>query len=338
MSTNENIESALPSRSEKMSSPLKEKIISKNIGKEMSTNENAESATDLKLEEVMSEHRKLSLRVDTLESSNAELKKDNLRLKKELNYSANKSENLEQIVRGEAPPLPLKRTTKETRKTVKEVVEHYKNVSNSEEATVNQLKTALKGSTKSFWICVVNSDPQSQMKSSRNTIVSLLNQQLKELDGLKFSEVLKVKMIKGVPSDPSYEDGMFCFNSYTSTITEESSIRESAERNTELIVSRISNFQERGSNSKVGNLISHYVNISKHSPLGGKSYMKLDKSLQHPMRGLINLQNKDNECFRWCHIRHLNPQDKDPQRSKKEDRKMVGKLNYEGIEFPVRKD
>ena len=64
--------------------------------------------------------------------------------------------------------------------------------------------------------------------------------------------------------------------------------------------------------------------------------MKLDKSLQHPMHGLINLQNKDNECFRWCHIRHLNPQDKDPQRIKKEDRKMVGKLNYEGIEFPVR--
>ena len=130
MSTNENAESALPSRSEKMSSPLKEKIISKNIGKEMSTNENAESATDQKLVEVMSELRKLSLRVDTLESSNAELKKDNLRLKKELNYSANKSENLEQIVRGEAPPLLLKRTTKETRKTVKEVVEHYENVSN----------------------------------------------------------------------------------------------------------------------------------------------------------------------------------------------------------------
>jgi hypothetical protein len=32
----------------------------------------------------------------------------------------------------------------------------------------------------------------------------------------------------------------------------------------------------------------------------------------------------------------LNPQDKDPQRIKKADRKMVEKLNYEGIEFPVR--
>ena len=47
------------------------------------------------------------------------------------------------------------------------------------------------------------------------------------------------------------------------------------------------------------------------------------------------MKNKDEECFRWCHIRHLNPQDKNPERIKKEDRKMVEKLNYDGITFPV---
>ena len=29
------------------------------------------------------------------------------------------------------------------------------------------------------------------------------------------------------------------------------------------------------------------------------------------------MKNEDDECFRWCHIRYLNPQDKDPQRIKK---------------------
>ena len=52
-------------------------------------------------------------------------------------------------------------------------------------------------------------------------------------------------------------------------------------------------------------------------------------------KGLINLKNKDNECFRWCHIRHLNPQDKDPQRIKKSDRSMINQLDYSGIDFPV---
>ena len=35
-----------------------------------------------------------------------------------------------------------------------------------------------------------------------------------------------------------------------------------------------------------------------------------------PKKGLINLKNDDNECYRWCHIRHLNPQTKNPQRMK----------------------
>ncbi|KAL9964574.1 hypothetical protein ACROYT_G028231 [Oculina patagonica] len=47
------------------------------------------------------------------------------------------------------------------------------------------------------------------------------------------------------------------------------------------------------------------------------------------------MKNEDNECFRWCHIRHLNPQDKYPQRIKKSDKAYVEKLNYDGINFPV---
>ena len=47
---------------------------------------------------------------------------------------------------------------------------------------------------------------------------------------------------------------------------------------------------------------------------------------------MINIKNKDNECFRWCHVRHLNPQE---LKIKKADKKYVEKLDYTGIEFPV---
>ena len=30
------------------------------------------------------------------------------------------------------------------------------------------------------------------------------------------------------------------------------------------------------------------------------------------MKGLINSKNNDNKCFLWCHIRHLNPLNKNP--------------------------
>ena len=49
---------------------------------------------------------------------------------------------------------------------------------------------------------------------------------------------------------------------------------------------------------------------------------------------MINLQNEDNECFRWCHIRHCNPQDKD-QRIQKSGKAFINQLDYSDIKFPV---
>ena len=57
--------------------------------------------------------------------------------------------------------------------------------------------------------------------------------------------------------------------------------------------------------------------------------------LRNLVKGLINIKKSDDECFRWCHIRHLNPQRKDPQRIKKDDKEYVGGLNYTDIEFRV---
>ena len=36
-----------------------------------------------------------------------------------------------------------------------------------------------------------------------------------------------------------------------------------------------------------------------------------------------------------CHARHINPSKKHPKRLKKADKKIVEKLDYDGIEFPV---
>ena len=67
----------------------------------------------------------------------------------------------------------------------------------------------------------------------------------------------------------------------------------------------------------------------------GSSYIELPQELRNSRKGLINMKNENNECFRWCHIRHLNPQDKYPERIKKVDKQYVKNLNYSEIEFPV---
>ena len=55
------------------------------------------------------------------------------------------------------------------------------------------------------------------------------------------------------------------------------------------------------------------------------------------MKVLIDIQNDDNKCFLWCHVRHLNLVDKNPQGITKKDKELVSKRNYEGVNFPVSK-
>lgn len=76
-----------------------------------------------------------------------------------------------------------------------------------------------------------------------------------------------------------------------------------------------------GSGWTISSIEKHHINTVICNAMKGSSFIKLPKELQNSAEGLINLKNEDDECFRWCHIRHLNPQEKDPQRIKKSDKK-----------------
>ena len=49
---------------------------------------------------------------------------------------------------------------------------------------------------------------------------------------------------------------------------------------------------------------SQYINISTYKPLSRSSYIDLPVELRSPRTGLINIKNKDKQCFLWCHVRH----------------------------------
>ena len=103
------------------------------------------------------------------------------------------------------------------------------------------------------------------------------------------------------------------------------------------IIFRLENWISHGSGWIVDNILSQYLNISSYKPLSGSTYCKLPKELSHPMKSLINIQNDDNKCFLWCHIRHLNCEGKDLWRINEKHKKIAENLNYDGIERPVSK-
>ena len=101
------------------------------------------------------------------------------------------------------------------------------------------------------------------------------------------------------------------------------------------ILNIVAQWISEGSGWTIESVDSHYLNIVQYEPIKGSSYIELPTELRSNMKGLINIKNEDNQCFRWCHIRHLNPQEVHSERIKKSDRQYIDKLNYSGIEFPV---
>ena len=68
------------------------------------------------------------------------------------------------------------------------------------------------------------------------------------------------------------------------------------------------------------------------------SYIDLPIELRGPKKGLLNIKNKDQKCFLWCHVRHINPTKKHSGKIKKIDKWLVNNLNYDGIEFLVQEN
>ena len=64
--------------------------------------------------------------------------------------------------------------------------------------------------------------------------------------------------------------------------------------------------------------------------------MTLLTELRIPKKGVIKIQNKDQNIFWRCHVRHINPVKVHPEIITQEDKELVEELGYDRIEFPVR--
>ena len=199
---------------------------------------------------------------------------------------------------------------------------------------IKQTDKALKGFAKSYEINIRNNrDPLVQMQNTRKGAERQVTTLLNEMKGLKYVETLKVTFEK-ISADVIVEKSAY-FNSASQTIINQMEINEALQMSKQNILNKIAQWISEGSGWTVQSVDNHYLNIAKYEPMKGSSYIQLPNELRNSGKGLINMKNEDNECFRWCHIRHINPQDKDPQRIKKTDKQYVGKLDYSNIEFPV---
>ena len=74
-----------------------------------------------------------------------------------------------------------------------------------------------------------------------------------------------------------------------------------------------------------------------YEPLRGSKYIELPKHIADK-KAVINIQNKDEECFKWCVLRALNPTQSNPYRVDKKLREAEKTINMEGISIPTKID
>ena len=191
---------------------------------------------------------------------------------------------------------------------------------------IDPVAKALKGYTKSFEIGIKNNkDPLAQLQNTRKAIEYHITSILTSMKGLKFVETLKVTFKK--PAEDKIIHKIAYFNSKLKTIINNTDIPEALQLTKQQILNMIAQWISESSGWTIESVDNHYLNIVQYQPMKGSSYIKLPQELRHHKKGLINMKNEDNECFRWCHIRRLNPQDKDPQKIKKSDKEYINKLS-----------
>ena len=203
---------------------------------------------------------------------------------------------------------------------------------------IKELNQALKGHAKSYGIELQeSSNPLNHFPKTKALVESHLESLLKDMKGFKFIESLEVTFEKDTIDSKTgkcasiYKTAFF--NSKAKIVTKVDGIEPELNMSRQEIMNAIDKWVLESSGWVINRIDSHYINVTLYKPLNGSSYIELPIELRNSKKGLINMKNE--ECFRWCHIRHLNPQIKYPERIKKEDKKMINKLNYDGTDFPL---
>ena len=140
---------------------------------------------------------------------------------------------------------------------------------------------------------------------AESSIVDLFKDLLQEKKGFKYILSTKITLKIWNNATNTYRIETVNFNSEAIAVINKKINLDSAY---EELKHKLDTWGDRGSGGIVDKIENIWIKISNYDPLAGSSYIRLPPKLNNSMKGLINLKNKDDECFKWCHVRFINPQ------------------------------
>jgi len=189
--------------------------------------------------------------------------------------------------------------------------------------------SALKGFMRTYRIEGRNRmDAKTFMKDMKDNVVRLIHEQKKPF---KTKLILEVEFYKKKTSTIPY------FHSETETIADASDVGEAYDLMQEDVLEKLATFQNKGSGWIFRRVVALDISLDKYIPLRGKSYIALPLKLQKK-NAVINMENKDSQCFKWAITVSIFTPVRDRERISKVLKKNAETLDWSGLEFPVALD
>lgn len=196
-------------------------------------------------------------------------------------------------------------------------------------------ESALNGSISTQIIPVTDKtkfDPLACLAVNKTDIMERLMIALKKKKAIKYYIVMKVSFSRA--KDNNIEHATPFFRGQCQISLKAEDVEDGIQQSFMKIINSFIEYQRNGSNWTLEKILEIHLHITKYMPLRGSSYISTPRYIE-AKRAVINPQNKDNRCFMWAILARLYPANRNSQRISKYA-EHVGKLDFTGIDFPVR--
>ncbi|PFX14851.1 hypothetical protein AWC38_SpisGene20967, partial [Stylophora pistillata] len=251
------------------------------------------------------------------------------KIEKAVDWGKKKVEDWGQWLKGVAnTPQAVDDKLKDFKQYINEL---YKKSNNVSSFKLVERESSLKRFIKTYTIDGVGGyGPKDFLEVVKPIVINFLNTQ----KNIKIEFVFRCEMIKKNIITGEDEMTTSYFSSSQKIVFDESDREELYQESVEKMMESMATFLRNGSGWAFNRVEGLDLRIVKYTPLKGSSYIKLPKHLAKKM-AIINMQNEDEECFKWCVTRALYPVRSHPERITKILRNQASHLVWDDIKFPM---
>ena len=130
------------------------------------------------------------------------------------------------------------------------------------------------------------------------------------------------------------EDSYGYFHTHVERVMEDTDLDELYERMMKECLEKIEVFQKVGSGWTFASVESFDISVDPFNPMRAGTYFPLPKKLE-VKKAIINVQNNDNECFKWAVTSAVFQRKKNGHRLDAEMRRNAALLDWSGIDSPT---